>query len=591
MIKKLINRILPGRKNVRKHQAQSRKSQSGQVLIIVVFAITGLIMFVGLVVDTGLLFIANGKLRRGTDAAALAAAAEYRKSPNLPDLKATAKEYLVLNGVDSGTADVFLICDPSGAMYDPNQCYPAKRRLVRVDTHAIVKLAFLPVLGINDIPINATATSEAASLDIVLLMDTSESMTWDNMDLVHGYGLNLMADPVECNVPAADGYTNCQPFRDIQRAAVQFVTTRFNPRGSNQFDRVAIIPFDRKAHVDGDPYNAPLHLDINADNHLDAGSYMDLIISKIRGLRVFTASGTVATGGPLSDGSCLNASGALTYPGGAAPCRYYPYAGDGYCLTDDNKPISQVVTDVNPVANDSSLGDLSCFTPDPGGPYHSLDGSQHYQRAFDFFACPPGVPYANCGTTATGDALRAAGEEFVRPTGFRQQSLWIVILLTDGVANHAQGNLYCPVSTSSLCQDTSVKTRDTGTRHCRLADDPIYADNGFLHTACMAAPPDGGGGVEDVSAYDNDDYARDMADFVALGQSALVYTIGFGNAVHANSNMGEQLLNYAADIGDNAKVDTPEGSLNSDYFFAPDATALNAIFQTINDRIATRITQ
>jgi hypothetical protein len=410
------------------------------------------------------------------------------------------------------------------------------------------------------------------------------------MDLVNGWGLNLMADPVECNVPDTDGYTNCDPFKAIQKAAVQFVIDRFDPSGTNQFDRVSIIPFDRKAHVDGDAYNAPLHLDINKDNIYDAATYENIILNKIRSLRVYTASGTAATGGPLTDGTCLNPGTGKLSTSPADPCRYYPYPGDTYCLTDDNKPISQVVSDINPVANDSSLNDLTCFTPDDSGPYHSLDGSRHYQRAFDFFICPSG-DYSKCGTTDTGDALRAAGEEFVRPSGFRQQSLWIVILLTDGVANHAQGDLYCPVSTSSLCQDTSVRTYSTGTRHCRSVDDPIYADNPFLYTACITAPPDGGGGVVNNSAYDNDDYARDMADFVALGQSALIYTIGFGNAVHTNSNMGEQLLNYAADIGDDAKVNTPLNQLNSDYFFAPDAAALQAIFKTINDRIATRITQ
>jgi len=95
-----------------------------------------------------------------------------------------------------------------------------------------------------------------------------------------------------------------------------------------------------------------------------------------------------------------------------------------------------------------------------------------------------------------------------------------------------------------------------------------------------------------AAAYDADDYARDMADFVAIGQSALIYTIGFGTALgHGNPNSsGEQLLNYAADIGDNALVDTGSGQLNSDYFYAHDATALATIFHTISDRIATRLT-
>jgi hypothetical protein len=351
-----------------------------------------------------------------------------------------------------------------------------------------------------------------------------------------------------------------------------------------------VIPFDRKAHTDiSDPYNAPLHLGVNSDGHLTPAQYKQQIVDTIKGLRVYTASGTAASGGPLTDGSCLDSSGARTFPTGQAPCRTYPYDNDGYCLTADDKPLSQA----DAIPSDASLSDLSCFTPDPTGPYSSLDGTQHYQRAYDLFGCPPGVPAANCGTTDTGDALRAAGEEFVLQPGFRQQSLWIVILLTDGVANHAEGNAFCPNSDGSNCQDNIVATIANGAtgRHCLTAGDTVYAGNNFLYPACTSNPPDGGGGTVNASAYDADDYARDMADFVALGQNALIYTIGFGNAVTFPNNSGQQLLNYAADIGDDAKIDTPAGQLNSDYFFAPNASALQGIFTTINDRIATRITQ
>jgi len=166
-------------------------------------------------------------------------------------------------------------------------------------------------------------------------------------------------------------------------------------------------------------------------------------------------------------------------------------------------------------------------------------------------------------------------------------------MLTDGNANHSNLDQFCPNSDGPQCQDSSVKTISSGTRHCLSAGDTLYHNNPFLYTTCTTAPPDGGGGVENTSMYDADDYARDMADFVALGQSALIYTIGFGSALdHGDPNSsGEQLLNYAADIGDDGKIDTPAGTLNSDYFFAHDATALGKIFQTISTRIATRLTQ
>ena len=53
--------------------------EKGQVLVIVVFAIVGLIAFIGLVVDLGLVYIGHGQLRRSVDAAALAASLQYRE--------------------------------------------------------------------------------------------------------------------------------------------------------------------------------------------------------------------------------------------------------------------------------------------------------------------------------------------------------------------------------------------------------------------------------------------------------------------------------------------------------------------------------
>ncbi len=99
-----------------------------------------------------------------------------------------------------------------------------------------------------------------------------------------------------------------------------------------------------------------------------------------------------------------------------------------------------------------------------------------------------------------------------------------------------------------------------------------------------------------TGAFDADDYARAMADFVAVGQQALIYTIGFGNELghcatppcDPHADRGEQLLSYAADVGDDGKINTV--GLNPNYFFAHDATALQAVFNAITDRIATRLT-
>lgn len=576
MINRQKNKKSASKKISHPLRAQALKKQGGQILIIVVFAIIGLIGFVGLVVDTGLVFIGYGKLRRATDAAALAAAAAYRKYPDSANLTPVALEYLTLNQVDNAGATIHLICDTTDPQYDATQCVPAKRRLVKVDTSTTVNLAFMPVLGIRTVTLNATATSEAASLDIVLALDVSESMTFDPTD-------PLFLDPAKCNNSAsglANDYTQCQPFSDIQHAAVQFVDALIT--NDNAYDRIAVIPFDRNAHnVKGGAYDDPLYINDNAG--LTPAQYRAKIDNEIKGLRVYSGSGTAATGGPLTDGSCLNGSGDLSYPTNAV-CRSYQPNRDGTCFDSaTNAPIN--------------LSDTNCFTPTPNsgplkGPFS--DGAtpaNYYERAYHYLICPPGVLYKYCGTTNTGGAFNAAGDEFVRTGAFRQESLWVVIILTDGIANHSDGNIYCPISDGSRCQDGSVKTYSAGTRHCLPSTDPLYTGLSFLFTTCTSAPPAGGGGAVNSGQYDADDYARDMADFVAIGQQALIYSIGFGTDIHSGSApySGEQLMNYAADIGDDGKINTTSG-LNPNYFYAPNATQLQNIFTTIYNRIATRLT-
>ena len=612
-----VNSMTTKQKN-RRVRDHSHKSQRGQILIIVVFAIIGLVAIVGLVVDTGLVFIGNGKLRRAVDAAALAAASEYRKDPNPSKLSAAALEFLKLNNIEDPNASVW-VCNPDPAyvqFYDSTLCTtPARRRLVKVNATSTVSLAFLPVIGIRTVTLNATATSEAASLDIVLAMDVSESMTFDSPQY------NLMRDPAQCNyTTSVTDLTNCHPFQDIQQAAQNFVKGLFPSNGSNEYDRVAVIPFDRNVHhATSGNYNDPLFLEDQAP-YLTAGDftgYRQKILDEIGSLRVFDASGSVSSGGPLTDGSCLNPQGNVSFPL-KVPCRDYPGNGDYSCFDTNNPtipptPLLDLTKAVDDPARYAVFTDANntCFTETPAGspyqgPFFDPLNGKHYERTFLGFVCnnSPAPSFADCpGTTNTGGAFQAAGNEFTRTPGFRQESLWIVIMLTDGQADHASdttgGGVFCPQVDGAGCQDASVKTYNSGTRHCLPSTDPVYNGLTFLYDTCMAVPPGGTGGnlVASNTSYDVDDYARDMADFVALGQQALIYTIGFGNLLGHTSDVapnpnspGEMLLNYAADIGDDGKIDTPNSEFNSDYFYAHDATALANIFQTISDRISTRLT-
>ncbi len=582
----------------RRTAKRSTKRQRGQILIIVAFAIVGLVAFVGLVVDTGLVFIGYGTLRRSVDAATLAAAAQYRKNPDPLGLSKAAKEFLTLNNVPSATAEVFVCNESYPAYHDPTLCTtPARRRLVRVNATSQVRLAFLPVIGIRSVALQATATAEAASLDIVLALDTSESMTWDNPRT------DLMRDPSQCNAQRdpLDGSTSCKPFFPIQEAARSFVTSLIT--NDNQYDRVAVIPFSRAVADDAANYNAPLHLD--ASTGLTPAQYRTRILNYISQLDVYQASGTLGVG-PNGDGSCLVSTTAHEN------CRYYVPTSDlqspncNYDAVNGQYDFTQTQC-FTPVLISNPSYNYPAYPTDParGLFVDPLDPAKHYLSAFTQFNCDVNIPGDRryCGTSNLGSAFWAAGQEFVgklngnHPDSFRQESLWVVIVLTDGVANHSNGNLYCPNGenhTEHWCQDYGPGAVDT--RHCLPANDPQYAEFPALFNACTSPRPVGGGGTVNSSLYDADDWARDMADFAALGQHALIFTIGYddsGLLGHNNpgNDYGEQLLNYAADMGDNGKLDTPVGVLNPNYFYTSNAGTLEAIFQAITNQIATRISQ
>ena len=167
------------------------RAERGQALVVIAMAMIGLLAFVGLTVNSGILFIAEGHLRRAVDAAALAAAAQFRVGSNSDRLQTSAAEVVHMNGVDPTTL-VLTICAPGDPTAVPpippdphndSTLCPAgnapHRKLVKVVATTQVRFAFLGIIGFPSTMIQADATSETASVDVVLVIDTSNSMTFD----------------------------------------------------------------------------------------------------------------------------------------------------------------------------------------------------------------------------------------------------------------------------------------------------------------------------------------------------------------------------------------------------------------------------
>jgi hypothetical protein len=400
------------KKTKRQSSKRSHKMQRGQILVIVVFAIVGLVSFVGLVVDTGLVFISYGRLRRAVDSAALAAAAQYRADPNPAHLALGAINFLQLNDIydpDAGEPwNLVKVCnDAYPAYHDSTLCtIPVKRRLVKVTAQNTVQLAFLPVIGIRTITLHATATSEAASLDIVLVIDVSESMTFDAPTD------SALRDPSICNVRVTpDPYSQCYPFHDIQKAADDFIQS-WLADPSNVYDRVAVIPFDRNAHKTAD---------LN-DPSLNLTSDWNQVHNRIADLNVYDATGSGATPGPVGgtiNGACLGTD----YPPLGVPCRGYPSDSDLHANAGHSELGACYLADgITPDFSKDGPTD-GCWMPTDGTPYTGVGSStyyldpvshQHFERAYLDFACgsPAPADRAICGTTNIGDAFRTAGDQF-----------------------------------------------------------------------------------------------------------------------------------------------------------------------------------
>jgi Flp pilus assembly protein TadG len=493
---------------INKINKRFRKMDGGQVLVIVALSMVVLIAIMGLALDVGTIFIDNARLRRAVDAAALAAALQIREGYNPANLEPAAKDFLNLNRIHWTSIDVVycdLVTNTPADLCSSTGGLP--RKLVRVYVEADAYLNFLAVLGINQVQISATATSETASIDMVLVIDRSESMTYNYaVGQVNADG-KQMRDPSVCNDPAIhspQGYPgDCEPFNTVKDSAIKFVNRfMFEP-----YDRVAVVTFDKDPHMN-------LHFTTDKTD----------VITTIENLTVYPGEGVYDSGG-------------------GNPSRLY-------------------------AANGDYLG-LQC--------------------PFAFHPAVPGDTNnpSPCTTTNIGGALLDAGNEFSAPHPgevVRQNSLWVVVLLTDGVANAGYGGdpqqYYCPDGTwfgqgtvPFLCNDAIGATRHTYT------DPPIN--------------------------YDAEDFAYDKADFVGtplnpaiIGQNAYIYTIGLGPQVTLRSRvdcsskdingncliddgtkLGEKFLKYAAQVG------------RGIYYPAPTTAELDVIFQSIANNIATILTK
>ncbi|HCB02481.1 MAG TPA: hypothetical protein DEP19_08875 [Anaerolineae bacterium] len=535
------------------------KSEKGQAIILIAFAFVGLIAMVGLVTDTGLLLIEYGKLKRSVDAAAIGAAQQYRvesgsDEKNKEALENAAINFLNLNQVQNISNVIVNSCEDTGADR-PALCNPDpvnkpmdNRKLVQVTASSDVRFGFLRVLGFESITLTATSVGEAVTLDLVLILDTSAQMSYETGS--EG-DCTVGANPNTCLRPEADDdprICNLASAPNDKYPSKPWIGT-CQPllavkEVALEFIETMYFPYDRAAIITFTSQTPGG--DRTPVELMPLTSDKDTIIDEITNIKVFEPQ--------LCDGV-------------ATP-------GEGSCIRVINGNYINTICEI--------------FEVNPDDP--DMD--------------PSSCPSSNIGGTLVraANALQGSGDT----TKMRPESFWVVLLLSSGPANatdpDGDGEFpygYCPRNTwptyapewVAWCRDAYPSTRHDDND---VVASYYYPPNNTTYT--------------NLSIYDADDYARDMADQLASlisPQGVTIYTIGLGAAVDdlqqiaGNPNVlatnpdtgelepppAEALLEYIAEEAGGPDIN------HGQYFFAPDKQSLSAIFDRIAKNIATKISQ
>ena len=509
-----------------------KNSEKGQAIIMIAFGIIGLIAMVGLMTDGGMLLVEYARLKRGIDAAAVAAAQQFRKSLDthtcpastalslnydVCQIKLASENFLKLN--QSDVSDIQIdTCDT-----DPGEaslCTTPARKLVRVTATRTITFGFLRVIGLESTQISASSIGEAASVDLVMVIDTSGSMAWETT------GNPDKSDPGDPgDDPAACNANNsCQPMRDVKNVAGNFMDTLFFP-----YDRVAIVTMTgQDAGGWRDPYTA---LNLSDDEAL--------VRQTIANIKVFQPQEC-----NTQYGTCLRR-----------------------CTASD------IINASNP---------YGCFGKTIG--YYAAQ------------PCPVNAATGNpssCPSSNVGGAIKMAGEAFAYPGLMKEDSFWVVIALVGGPTNATNGTLNLTDTNGDGTPDDPLAFGWCPTYTWTSPNDPYCRNASFNVSMAIHKNADGTFPPEyDAVSYARDQ--ADFLANPATGTGVTVFTIGLGRLLHesplGDAYAGEFLLEYIAETAG----DVPSAGVVANhgfYSFAPNTSDLAGIFAAIAENILTRISQ
>lgn len=199
------------------------RNERGAVLALVAVVMVGLLGMVGLALDSARAYIARAQLSRAVDAAALAGAASLRLGQGTADQR--VRSLAAANGVTSpdATLDVVFGQNDEG------------ESTVTVTAGRTVPTTFMRVLGRNSVDVSSTAQATVPPLDIVLVLDTSGSLSqqgaWDDLQDAAKNFVDNFDDSIDqmglvsFQIVGANRVMLDQPFKTTVRTTIDALTS------------------------------------------------------------------------------------------------------------------------------------------------------------------------------------------------------------------------------------------------------------------------------------------------------------------------------------------------------------------------------
>jgi hypothetical protein len=604
--------------------AQSER-EKGQILVIFAGALVILLFFIGLALDAGSLYVTYGNLKRAVDSAAVAAANEFKRDADTAAMTLAANEVLGLMNVDYSSLELLLCDGDNDGVRDtglpilfearcPNTPTEDARKLVWVKAEQRAPLYFLSLMGFNDLVISTNTISEAAPLDVVIVLDTSESMAWGidpttGLPQTPGYIPNQEFNTTNCNLN-----DTCQPMKDAKDAAKALIGSL-----AQGYDRVAIVTYDTVSYE-----RFALGTDLDA-----AEQAIDDLV-KVHddppiGYKIWPEWRKANVPyNPMNsedlDGDGLDyddpAKLGYTCPFAANYVDDPEYLADRWWTVDEGLPPGPYIkagwNNGVPCDRDDMYDSLNWYDP--------VDGSgnkipsemwkwtieDHDQSVANLGSIDLKYRFTNL-STCSGCGLREGTNQL--KNGGRFGAVWVMVFLSDGAVNLSDapppnyaGNTYTGLPNgfcdgragtehwNNYCKDNSFTPR-----YC-FDSDSSTCPPGTTHVVKSAAHPI-------LNTYSVLDYALDMVDEAALtistntdeplGNEIAIYSIG----LNVDGGVAEQFLRYMAAVGDDGDRDTDQCGTTApnescgQYYYAPTGDRLLPIFEDIASRIYTRISQ